>query len=405
VQNAACKIAFVCPLYPPSHGGTQVLLHTLGKELRAGGARVDVFTTGAASSDQLWDPPLRRAVPGGKEMMDGIHVHRSRIGGLSWLCRKVVRRICSICRVRPPCFLTSLPLFGIASGLLRCRPDVIVVATMRLDLAHTVTLVSRLLKSRTAIFPGLHLAEQGAHEALKQHGRILAQFKKVLVYTEYERRYLLELGLDPADVVTVGVAAPAPVPETEIQPLPDELVGSPYAVYVGRFVQRKGIETLLAAQQLVDGRFGLKVVLAGAPSLYFSSVLKPQLAQRRGVLVFEDPTEALKQRLIADAKVLCMVSSSESFGIAYLEAWQQRVPAIGACGGAVSCVIDDGVDGFLVPWGDAAALACRLEFLLENETERVAMGEAGYRKQKERFSPSAVAARVAAALSVQEPAV
>ena len=75
-----------------------------------------------------------------------------------------------------------------------------------------------------------------------------------------------------------------------------------------------------------------------------------------------------------------MPSRTDSFGIVYLEAWLNGVPVIGARAGGVPEVITDGVDGYLVDFGDVAALANRIELLLRRPEAARAMGEAGRRK-------------------------
>ena len=75
-----------------------------------------------------------------------------------------------------------------------------------------------------------------------------------------------------------------------------------------------------------------------------------------------------------------MPSRTDSFGIVYLEAWLNGVPVIGARAGGVPEVITDGVDGYLVDFGDVAALANRIELLLRRPEAARALGEAGRRK-------------------------
>jgi glycosyltransferase involved in cell wall biosynthesis len=63
------------------------------------------------------------------------------------------------------------------------------------------------------------------------------------------------------------------------------------------------------------------------------------------------------------ADVLVVPSSYEGFGIVYLEVMGFGLPAIATTAGAAGEIISDGVDGFLVPPGDAATLAARIATL------------------------------------------
>ncbi|HQH27336.1 MAG TPA: glycosyltransferase, partial [Oligoflexia bacterium] len=101
-----------------------------------------------------------------------------------------------------------------------------------------------------------------------------------------------------------------------------------------------------------------------------------------------------KQRLIQSAQVLCLVSANESFGIAYLEAWNHRLPVIGVNNMTSRCLIDDGINGILVPYGDANQLAARISSLLENPTVARSLGEAGHRKLQQLFADDVAKRRI-----------
>jgi glycosyltransferase involved in cell wall biosynthesis len=75
-----------------------------------------------------------------------------------------------------------------------------------------------------------------------------------------------------------------------------------------------------------------------------------------------------------------MPSRTDSFGIVYLEAWLNGVPVIGARAGGVPEIISDGVDGYLVDFGDVPALANRIELLLRRPDIAHELGQAGRRK-------------------------
>ncbi len=96
--------------------------------------------------------------------------------------------------------------------------------------------------------------------------------------------------------------------------------------------------------------------------------------------------ERLKRDLFDAATVVAMPSRTDSFGIVYLEGWLYRKPVIGARAGGVPAVIDDGVDGFLVDFGDVTGLARRIQELLSQPDQAQAMGERGYAKVMERYT-------------------
>ena len=74
-----------------------------------------------------------------------------------------------------------------------------------------------------------------------------------------------------------------------------------------------------------------------------------------------------------------MPSRTDSFGIVYLEAWLNSVPVIAPRAGGVPEIIHDGIDGYLVDFGDVAALANRIELLLKRPEVAKEMGQSGRR--------------------------
>jgi glycosyltransferase involved in cell wall biosynthesis len=60
-----------------------------------------------------------------------------------------------------------------------------------------------------------------------------------------------------------------------------------------------------------------------------------------------------------------------------VEAMAMRIPVVATHASAASEVIEDGVQGLIVPPGDPRAIADSLQRLLADEAERLAMGARG----------------------------
>ncbi|WP_435747075.1 glycosyltransferase family 4 protein [Nocardioides sp. SYSU DS0663] len=84
-------------------------------------------------------------------------------------------------------------------------------------------------------------------------------------------------------------------------------------------------------------------------------------------------------RAYQEASVVALPSltESESFGMVLVEAMACGRPVVGSRVGGIPHVVRDGVDGVLVPPGDAAALASALVGLLRDDDRREALGAAG----------------------------
>src|SRR2546421_736249 len=80
-------------------------------------------------------------------------------------------------------------------------------------------------------------------------------------------------------------------------------------------------------------------------------------------------------------------------GVVLLEAMNHRVPVIASAIGGITDIVEDGVSGLLVPPGDATALAAALSRLARAPDLAAGLGEAGYRRLRERFDWDAITRR------------
>jgi glycosyltransferase involved in cell wall biosynthesis len=116
-----------------------------------------------------------------------------------------------------------------------------------------------------------------------------------------------------------------------------------------------------------------------------------------------------KRDFLAAIDVLAMPSRTEAFGIAYLEAWANGKPVIGARSGAVTTVIREGIDGLLVDFGDTNQLSKALEALILSPELCRTMGESGRQRALTEYRWDSVIDRVrraySEALGVPEEAV
>ena len=89
-----------------------------------------------------------------------------------------------------------------------------------------------------------------------------------------------------------------------------------------------------------------------------------------------------------DVSVLC--SDTEAFPVSILEALACGVPVVATDTGSVHEVLSDGVNGRVVPRGDASALAAAVGQLLSNPLQANEMGASGRARVADRFSLGAM---------------
>ena len=132
------------------------------------------------------------------------------------------------------------------------------------------------------------------------------------------------------------------------------------------------------------------LVLAGgdfAPFLPLVETLglRDRVILRENIVAIEDYLQAADLGLFA--------SESESFCLSILEAMAFACPSVSTSAGGIPEVVVHGESGLLVPIGDLDALVHAADQLLADPARRQAMGIAGQRRAREKFSADPIVAR------------
>jgi glycosyltransferase involved in cell wall biosynthesis len=98
-------------------------------------------------------------------------------------------------------------------------------------------------------------------------------------------------------------------------------------------------------------------------------------------------------------ELFAMPSRGEGFGLVFIEAMARGKPVIGGAHGGTPEIIDDGVNGYVVPYGDVTQLADRLNRLLASEPLRREMGAQGLAKAEHAYTFTRFSSELAAILS------
>src|SRR5579864_515959 len=141
-------------------------------------------------------------------------------------------------------------------------------------------------------------------------------------------------------------------------------------VFVGHAVDRKGLPLLLRAFEALRDHIPCELTVMG-PTV---EELKPLVLDPRGIRMLGRVPEEVKRRRLREADVLCAPSlRGESFGLVLTEAFAAGTPVIASDIAGYRDVVEDGVDGILVPPGDATALAEALRELYFEPEHRAEM--------------------------------
>jgi L-malate glycosyltransferase len=216
------------------------------------------------------------------------------------------------------------------------------------------------------------------------------QVDRFVAASEAIRQMLVADGVPRDRTVTVHegidvdhVAAAPPVNVHEAFFLPH---GAPVVGNVAALVPHKGHRYLVDAAHLVvqevpDARF----VILGEGEL--REHLEKQVREHhleKHVLLPGFRTDVLG--CIKGFDLFVMSSVTEGLGTSLLDAMACGRPIVATTAGGIPEVVEDGVNGSLVPPRDAAALANAIVRALKNEAVRARMGAAGLARVSERFT-------------------
>lgn len=211
----------------------------------------------------------------------------------------------------------------------------------------------------------------------------------VFTASENTRRSVVEdYGVDASKVVVVGEG----LNFAELPAIPERREPSNTVLFVGKDFERKGGTVVLEAFERVRRDIPeaqLVIVGPDAPASCVEGVKWLGAIRDRELL----------RGYFGRCAVFVMPSFSEPFGLVFLEAMAHGLPCIGADRDAMPEIIEDGVSGFLVPAGDAAALGARMTQLLRDPELGRRMGERGRKRVEERYRWSHVAARMDSSLA------
>lgn len=168
----------------------------------------------------------------------------------------------------------------------------------------------------------------------------------------------------------------------DLPPLPElRASGMKTILFVGRLEQRKGLPVLLDAYaRLRTTRDDVQLVVVGEGAMRWGYERYVEAERIPDVRFLGHVDGTVLPRCYTSADVFCSPAlRGESFGIVLLEAMASGAPVVASAIDGFRHVVTDGVDGLLVPPGDAEALAATLNRLLDDEDARRRLRAAGLR--------------------------
>ncbi len=224
-------------------------------------------------------------------------------------------------------------------------------------------------------------------------------------------RMLIRIVLDRADAIIVlserfhtGIGSISKNPNLHVvfNPISSACFGkaltertSPRFLFVGDVIERKGVGELMAAMKIVLGSMpAAHLTICGAGRIDFYRRVCEDLHISDAVTFSGFVSGEAKLSAFSAASLFVLPSWVEGMPMVIIEAMAAGLPVVATPVGGIPEVIEDGINGFLVPARDAAALAERILRIAADPALGKSMSAENIRKVKEVFDISVIAEQV-----------
>ena len=394
------RIVHVSPGYAPLVGGVERLLQGVSELLVRRGHDVTVLTFDAATAHDF-------SLVGGaglpaQEILNGVRVIRVEpSGGKLKRLHEWSLRQRGGWRLSRWIFGEDMwPLWNpsglsLLAPLARIHADVITSASWHFGCSFWSIPPRQLRGTPRVAIPILHIEREWANNP--RYTRMFSDCDATIVLTHAEREFVERLGAPSITVSGAGVD-PERYAQRDGASVRRQfgLGDRPVVGFVGRQDSLKGVPTLIEAMQIVWRRAPDAVLLLAGQSAHREARVSEMIAalspaDRDRVILIDDFADADAPSILDACDMVTLPSVEESFGMVMIEAWMCGKPVIGGDIASTRCIIDSGVDGWLVTPFDAKSLAGRILDLIHDPRKRADFGEHGRRKALARYTWDRVA--------------
>lgn len=244
------------------------------------------------------------------------------------------------------------------------------------------------------------------------YNRVMLEGERTIAVSDYVKDHILATyAVDPAKVVRIHRGADTDVFRPDAVDPQDALAKKtlqlrfpadlPVITIPGRLTRWKGQEVFIEALgRMRNHKVGVLILGSDQGRTEFSDHLRTMAGKLpdETKVVFKDHSSEM-ERVYALSEIVVNASSAqpEAFGRTIPEAQAMGCLVLGTAHGGACETIEDGKTGFLVPPGDADAMAKKLDEMLEMSAEaKAAMRKAAVRSVRENFSTAKMCERTLA---------
>jgi D-inositol-3-phosphate glycosyltransferase len=384
-MNIAMLSYHTCPLATlggKDTGGMNVYVAELTRELGRENIHVDVFTR---SQDEHVPHVMHNLgygnrvvhIPAGPEHP----LPKPELAGYIPTFAEEIRKWAEEKEIKYDLIHSHYWMSGIAASILKQTWK-----TPILQMFHTLAL----MKNRIAQSP----AEIEGDYRINGEKKVMQSVERIVAATQAEEAQLELLYHVPHENISiippgVDIGRFYPISEDEAK----EVIGHGKCprllLFVGRIEPLKGIDTLIHALAILrqngamDKECYSLAIIGGEPDAAPENMTEEmtRLKTLCHELGLDDLVVFLGKRsqdtlpyYYSAAEILIMPSHYESFGMVALEAMACGTPVVASQVGGLAFLVQDGITGFVVPGGDAEALANTLERLMKDPDLRERLG-------------------------------
>jgi glycosyltransferase involved in cell wall biosynthesis len=217
-----------------------------------------------------------------------------------------------------------------------------------------------------------------------------AMADRIIAVSEWVRGDIAKYRIDPGKIIPVhnGINVGEFRPSDAKNVRTEYGIGdAPMLMFVGRMITQKGIPYLIGAMPLVLKQHPeAKLFLVGRGSLLEG--LKSKVAAmhlEKSVIFSGYMSEEMLKEAYGTCDLFVLPSVWEVLPIAVLEAMSSGKPVVCTDAGGDREMVRDGINGFVVPMRDPAALAEKINLVLADAEMRARMGAMSRRIAEEEF--------------------
>ena len=353
--------------FPPIIGGVETHLTIILPQLAKSYHNVSLLTGSVEGVD-------------GRQDFEKVQIVRTPIMDLNWLYKRGLVGIKDEVEREFTAFFDEM------------QPDIVHAHNMHyFSKVHAETL-QQLAKSRN--IPMILTAHNAWDELLFMELTNNIAWDHIIAVSHFIKKELIGIGVDDTKITVVhhGIDQnkfhPGLKPGNILQKYP-QLKNRKVIFHPARIGLAKGCDTSIKAMSLVKHRYPDAIlVLAGSKNIidwgstqqkdiaYMVSLIK-HFELEKNVLIDSYSLDDIKKIYAASDVCLYPSSSCEPFGLTMLEAMASAKPIIVTNMGGMPEVIQDGINGFIVPVRDFELIANKIITLLDDDKLRNRLGYTG----------------------------